>query len=127
LDGRWGWSASGSYDLWVLGPNGFHRHFVGHRDDPAPDLTWRLGGASLSLRSAARKAAGLQVLSLGLKGERKEAVLKGGHARLSLRETRGWYDVTVTAAQGSLWQRRLAGRLDEVGQPTTSDPFTRLE
>ena len=127
LDGRWGWSASGGYDLWVLGPNGFHRHFVGHRDDPSPDLTWRLGGASLSLQSAARNAAGLEVLSLGLKGERKEAALKGGHARLSLRETRGWYDVTVTAAQGSLWQRRLAGRLDEVGQATTSDPFKPLE
>lgn len=40
------WGAVGAdrrYDLWVLGPNGFHRHFMGHRDDPEllSWLVWR--------------------------------------------------------------------------------------
>ena len=38
LEGVWAASASGAYDLWVLGPNGFHRHFVGvaTRDAASP-------------------------------------------------------------------------------------------
>lgn len=40
LDDEWKFGASDVYDLWVLGPAGFHRHFVGHRNMPVPGLTW---------------------------------------------------------------------------------------
>jgi phospholipase C len=32
---RWPLDAQGRYDLWLLGPNGFHRHFQGAAKDPA--------------------------------------------------------------------------------------------
>ncbi len=38
LSDSWATLELGAYDLWVLGPNGFHRHFAGHATQDAPEL-----------------------------------------------------------------------------------------
>ena len=40
-----------------------------------------------------------------------------------LKDSAGWYDLTVTAASSTTFLRRLAGRV-ETGRPSTSDPAT---
>ena len=122
IEGQWSWSDTDSYDLWVLGPNGFHRHFVGHRDNPPIDLNWHFSPDRLELRNGASHAS-LRVQSMTLAGAlRQEAVLDRTLA-ISLRESRGWYDVTVESTGPGRWSRRLAGRVDSDGRETTSDPF----
>ena len=123
IEGQWDWNDTGSYDLWVLGPNGFHRHFAGHRDNPPIELNWHFSPDRLELRSLASHG-GLRVRAMTPAGaSRQEAVLDGTRA-ISLRESRGWYDVTIETTGPVRWSRRLAGRIDSDGRETTSDPFT---
>lgn len=127
IEGLWDWSESGGYDLWVLGPNGFHRHFAGHHDDPPIALNWQLGPRSLDLHAADPEPRHAQVLHVATAlpaAEHRHQQVMTRHATISLRETQGWYDVLVTADGTSSWRRRLAGRVDLAGRPTTSDPFT---
>ncbi|MEE4452955.1 phosphocholine-specific phospholipase C [Novosphingobium resinovorum] len=127
IEGHWGWSDRGDYDVWVLGPNGFHRHFVGHRDDAAITLSCRAALLSLDLRAASQQAAmpALRLRTmLASTASHREAAMDG-HASISLRETSGWYDVEIAAAGPVRWRRRLAGRVDLAGRETTSDPFMR--
>ncbi len=126
LDGQWGFDAEGHYDLWVLGPNGFHRHFAGHRDDAAlvSQLVWRTTPTELTLvlpaghREHALVAqverVGAGVLTTKLVDTRYGWPLRNSH---------GWYDVTITAATAPTYRRRVSGRVDAPGRMTCSDPF----
>ena len=49
IDGEWHYDADGRYDLWVLGPNGFHRHFAGQQGEPVPAVAWTIGDTGLAL------------------------------------------------------------------------------
>lgn len=126
LDGQWGFDAEGRYDLWVLGPNGFHRHFTGHRDDPAlmSQFVWRTTPTVLELMlPAGHRAHGLiaQVERVGA-----AALVTGlvdARYRWPLRNSHGWYDVTITAATAPTYRRRVSGRVDAPGRMTCSDPF----
>ncbi|MEN2747352.1 phospholipase C, phosphocholine-specific [Sphingomonas sp. T9W2] len=121
IDGHWPYAADGGYDLWVLGPNGFHRHFVGRRDDPAMAIAWSLSDAGLTLRVGT--APGLRVRRLTPGGGASEEVLLGGRHRWSLDGALGWYDVTLSSSAVPGWRRRLAGRHDRAGRASSSDPF----
>ena len=63
LDGIWDTATDGGrYDLWVLGPNGFHRHFAGRLAagaQAAPDIqvSYDAPGARLRLTLANRASA----------------------------------------------------------------------
>jgi phospholipase C len=118
----------GPYDLWVLGPGGFHRQFVGRRpgSDPAVAVQARGGDLWVSLSNpgaAAReltvwpgaysRAPGHWVRTLA-PGE----VLKRAW---STRADGGWYDLCVRLAGKRPYLRRLAGRV-ETGKPSVSDP-----
>ena len=121
----------GRYDLWLLGPNGFHRHVAGrlHADgeplsveaicDPAgPTLR-------LKLHNPGALARGFQVEAnaYGYAGHHEPALAPGLSATVAwnLAASGGWYDFSVRAddAPGSV--QRLAGRI-ETGAPSTSDP-----
>jgi phospholipase C len=124
LDDVW---AAGAYDLWVLGPNGFHRHFIGK----AP-------GSDPVLRALAAAGAGLLSLTLRNPGETARRLAAtpnaynagfrpwsltlppGREARkdLAVRASGGWYDISI---QADGYLRRLAGRL-ELGGDSISDP-----
>jgi len=111
------WPA-GAHDLWVLGPNGFHRRFAG--TDIGVEVTARAkdGAVQLTLTNSAK--------------EPRILIVEGGPKpwRVPLRTTEaqtfatdhGWYDLTVRDAADATWLRRLAGRI-ETGRDSISDPL----
>jgi phospholipase C len=126
LDGRWAFDDEGRYDLWVLGPNGFHRHFRGHRDDPKllSRLVWRATTAELALLLP----EGHRTHKLVARVERVGATtlmtpLTDAQPRWPLNDSYGWYDITVVAATVPNYLRRVSGRIDAPGRITCSDPF----
>ncbi len=126
LDGRWAFDGEGRYDLWVLGPNGFHRHFMGHRDDPVPlsGLVWRATDTAMTLHLP----NGHRTHKLVAHAERvgaKTAVTPLAEAQSSwpLSKSYGWYDITVVAGTAPNYLRRVSGRIDAPGRITCSDPF----
>jgi phospholipase C len=122
---------TGKYDIWVLGPNGFHRAFQGSVQaggavpgpeirvcyDPADDAVY------LSLMNAGDADAAFSVSANAYRKDGPwtyrvppQALLE---PRWHLAASAGWYDFTVTAANG--FMRRFAGRL-ETGRDSVSDP-----
>lgn len=109
------------YDLWVLGPAGFHRGFVGclaRGGEPA--VEWALEKDHLRLTVAAGHH-GLRVASPVYQAHHEAWApgSEGGTMRWPLAPTHGWYDLLLECPDG--WQRRLAGRIDGAWMPIT-DP-----
>lgn len=120
--------AAGSYDLFVLGPNGFHRRFAGdsRRSEPALAIL----PMERKIRVVARNAGLTErriVISHNAYGDRLKswsASLSAGRRRehvVDLNATGGWYDFTVTCEGLEGYLARFAGRLDD-RQFTTTDP-----
>ena len=125
LQGRWALDAQGRYDLWLLGPNGFHRHFRGVAG--APVLQAQVdpveGQLRLQLRNASSAAQSIRVRGGAYAGHMPEQTLMlaaGAQTTLAwdAAPTSGWYDLHVVAGDSEL---RLAGRAED-GRPGTSDP-----
>ncbi len=127
LDATWT-TYDGRYDLWLLGPNGFHRHYRGDldaaplqaeiaqdaRDPQALCLLLRNPGNS-ALRVELRPGAYAQaqphdsvMLAPGTEQRRSWSAAPSG----------GWYDLWLVQ-DGA--RQRLAGRV-ETGKPGVSDP-----
>ncbi|WP_334183680.1 phosphocholine-specific phospholipase C [Novosphingobium sp.] len=125
IEGHWAWSDREGYDLWVLGPNGFHRHFVGDRDSTPIVLTGRATPFNLDLKaiSSEKRLPELRVRTMLASPPFHQERIVTGEVSISLRDTLGWYDILVELAGSGGWQRRLAGRVDLEGRETTSDPF----
>ncbi|MBB3821667.1 phospholipase C [Xanthomonas arboricola] len=127
LEGDWS-TYDGRYDLWLIGPNGFHRHYRGDLSTPLlmteirqdPDdatsvlLSLRNGGSAavqVELQPGAYAAA---------QPHERLSIAPGAteQRRWKAAATGGWYDLWVHhdgAAQ------RLAGRI-ETGADSVSDP-----
>jgi phospholipase C len=109
------------HDLWVLGPNGFHRHFAAR--EITPEVHHAVGDDGLILTVP----PGLNDLSIVRlepgKTAPSPAQLKPGRHRWSLDTYLGWYDVTLTRAGDPHYRLRLAGRQDRPGRASVSDPF----
>ena len=126
LDGVWD---AGAYDLWVLGPAGFHRHFRGDaaQGEPTAAVTYDTAANILTLtlanpgKTARRLAVAPNAYGTALQPWQTE-LKPGGRAvhRWPLTATRGWYDLSVKLDGGG-YLRRLAGRL-ETGSDSISDP-----
>lgn len=115
------------YDIWVLGPAGFHRHFRGGADSGLTvesalnggprkiELTVRNAGSSPVTVSAKANAYG--------HGPWTVQVAPGKTVRRAwaLAASGGWYDLTVTRSDQPGWLRRLAGRV-ETGRDGVTDP-----
>jgi phospholipase C len=121
------WPAEGeAYDLWVLGPNGFHRHFAGAFDEtvqisavaePAHNqhtLTFRNTGKAARRLSVTSSAYGHAPWTATTAPGSSAPHIVSAHAG-------GWYDLTITDPDHPGFLRRLAGRLEN-GKPTSSDP-----
>ncbi|WP_238912902.1 phosphocholine-specific phospholipase C [Achromobacter insolitus] len=130
LEGTWHTASDdGRYDLWILGPNGFHRHCTGRAGAPPLEVTaaYQGPGASLQLtvRNPAQQARSFQVQAnaYGYPQASDTKLGPGESVSLSWDMTRsgGWYDVTVLDGGDPAYTRRLAGRI-ETGAPSTSDP-----
>ncbi|MDM9561512.1 MULTISPECIES: phosphocholine-specific phospholipase C [Bordetella] len=124
---------NGRYHFWLLGPNGYHREFVGDLRDEAtaalelqvcyrqcepPEVQARLynrgaGAATFAVTAGAYRGDGPWTLQ----------VEAGQIGELSwpLGDSGNWYDFTVTANDSKLWSRRFAGRVEN-GRDSVSDP-----
>ena len=135
LVGTWTAEAAGAYDLWVLGPNGFHRHFTGNArravsaaqpnpdvevsyDKTTGDLVVRLvnsgsGPCTFSIAANAYFAATPGVYTVVARSEQL--------VRCPLVASSHWYDFTVKVTGQADFSRRFAGRM-ETGVDGISDP-----
>jgi phospholipase C len=114
------WPA-GAHDLWVLGPNGFHRRFVG--EDAGVELTARAKGGAL-LVTVTNTQAKPRLVTIEAQGQAPwRATFKGvGTQSHAFPTTQGWYDLTARLDGEATWLRRLAGRV-ETGKDSISDPL----
>jgi phospholipase C len=113
------WTAAGGYDLWILGPTGFHRAV---RGKGAPGIAVRAAreGARivLELRNGtdAARAATVAQLAYADPAPRTVDLAAGAVERVVLPGP--WYDAEVRCGDAA-W--RFAGRI-ETGYDGTSDP-----
>jgi phospholipase C len=121
------WDA-GAYDLWVLGPGGFHRHFIGQAPgrEPAVSVNRIAGSLRLSLVNPGDSTRHVTVSSdVYDQGSEPWSVLLAAGAKArhtwSLRASGGWYDLKIRADSDERYLRRLAGRL-ETGAHSITDP-----
>ncbi|SSW63184.1 phosphocholine-specific phospholipase C [Achromobacter agilis] len=132
LQDAWPALADGRYDLWVLGPNGFHRHCTGRLGSPATpplEVTADHQGPGMPLRLTVRNPAPqarsflVEANAYGYPRPAATALPPGEAVSLSwdMSRSAGWYDVTVRDNNDPAYARRLAGRI-ETGAPSTSDP-----
>lgn len=99
------------HDLWILGPNGFHRHLAG----TAPAFSADMAADGLHLRQHGRVT--LTDLAYGA----PERTLEPGGVEVvpcDLSASHGWYDIRISDGHTAL---RLAGHI-ETGQASFSDP-----
>ncbi|MDQ2928188.1 MAG: phospholipase C, phosphocholine-specific [Pseudomonadota bacterium] len=123
--------ADGSYDLWLLGPNGFHRQFTGavgpERRGPEVQVAYDKGTCALRITLRNNGSAPC-VFSLApnayfdTAATRHELALAAELVVIRpLAASQGWYDFSATLGSQPAYSRRFAGRL-ETGRPSVSDP-----
>lgn len=116
---------AGAYDLWILGPNGFHRHLAGSAQDQAiaAGLSWTFDRGWRRLRFETARGNDLIVSPNAYRGHHHPWHSSAGQRDhvWQLEPTMGWYDLSVTSAAAPAFVRRIAGRL-ETGRASCSDP-----
>jgi phospholipase C len=124
LDGVW---PGETYDLWLLGPNGFHRHYIGAAGAPAPDASLVITPKTGVIEVRLRKSANVVVTHNAYEPKPNQPPTTLGYEpglplgqHWSLKPSHGWYDVTLRSTDGR-WMRRLAGRV-ETGADSITDP-----
>ena len=135
LTGSWSPASTGAYDLWILGPNGFHRHLSGNAlrlavanaanpelqvtaDRASGELLVKLlntGGTPCVFQLTANRYGPATVSEFTVVARSEQAL------RLSLTASGRWYDFSVKVRDLAGYSRRFAGRV-ETGAPSISDP-----
>jgi phospholipase C len=113
------------YDLWILGPNGFHRAFAGTTVAGGlmaqADLSAQPASLSLNLRNAGVAAVTTTIDATVYGGASETVTLEPGKRlkrTYALAESGNWYDVMVRS-EGFV--ARFAGRV-ETGVASITDP-----
>lgn len=126
---------AGLYDLWLIGPNGFHRHFTGNvrvtagEDKAHPEVRIRRDPARhaliVSLANSGDKACTFVVGHLAHQQHAPKSFRVDGGQTVewpaTLARDHGWYDIRITVEGLDGYVRRFAGRL-ESGRHGISDP-----
>ncbi|QSB55733.1 phospholipase C, phosphocholine-specific [Acinetobacter calcoaceticus] len=133
LDDVWN-ATNGQYDLWVLGPNGFHRAFKGNlsqanQTQALPEIRVCVeecdANLYLKVRHDGNKSVKLTVKANAYLAN-KTWNIETDHSEKELvwdmSEFGGWYDFTVTLADDATFSRRFAGRI-ETQEDSISDPY----
>jgi phospholipase C len=117
------------FDLWVLGPNGFLRHFTGKASTAnlAPVVQIRQAARrsqlEITIGNAGQESCQMTLGAdaYGMVPARQIAVSAGGSSRTvwSAERSQDWYDFTLTASGISV---RAAGRIER-GLHGISDPL----
>ncbi|MGV2862620.1 phosphocholine-specific phospholipase C [Achromobacter sp. AGC39] len=125
LDDGWRLGAGGVYDLWLLGPDGFHRQFKGDARDGGmleAQLVPVTSGLRIRLVNRSDTPQPVKLESNMGDGWRTMAhVQAGGALELKYVGCEGWYDLHISAPAMPAFGRRLAGRID-AGKPGVPDP-----
>ncbi len=137
LDDTWNAMAdnAGSYDLWVLGPNGFHRHFrgdlsslrAGDAANPEVRVCYDIanGNVYLSMLNGGKSACKFTIRAKAYRNDGPwTATVAGGNSaeqHWDLAASGAWYDFDVTCDADTSFHRRFAGRV-ETGKHSVSDP-----
>lgn len=133
LDDIWK-TQNSQYDLWILGPNGFHRSFSG-------DLRQNFQSESLpEIRVCMEECTPNLFLKVRHDGKSSVKLLVKANAYLmdkswqidtattekdltwNMSDYGGWYDFTVTIQNEPSFTRRFAGRI-ETNKDSISDPY----
>ncbi|MDP9603074.1 UNVERIFIED_ORG: phospholipase C [Variovorax paradoxus] len=141
LDDTWNPAAdnSGFYDLWVLGPNGFHRHFKGDlnrlRAGGVPNPEVRVcydvtnGNVSVEMLNGGGGNCKFTVRAKAYRDDGPWTATVAGGAKAEqawvLASSGQWYDFAVTCDADPAFYRRFAGRV-ETGRHSVSDPAMGL-
>jgi phospholipase C len=123
------WLIDGGYDLWLLGPNGFHRHFAGAAAtsalDPEISLAYQHGDLEITLHNRGLEACQFQLSANAYFADGPIAIRVPAGAtrrhRWSLRRSARWYDLTARVLGLPSFLRRFAGRVEN-GRDGLSDP-----
>ncbi|CAM4329259.1 phospholipase C, phosphocholine-specific [Bordetella tumbae] len=141
LDDVWATSDdAGEYDLWVLGPNGFHRAFKGDltaqaaQTAVAPEVRVCYdianGNVYLTTMNDGNGDASFTIKANAYfnEGPWTVSVAAGASEDIhwDLASSTRWYDFTVTCTALPGWSRRFAGRV-ETGADGISDPAMGFE
>ncbi|RZF51133.1 phospholipase C, phosphocholine-specific [Acinetobacter halotolerans] len=122
------------YDLWVLGPNGFHRSFAGNliqatQLEALPEIRVCMEECDsklfLKVRNDAAQTAQLVVTAnayLPNKTWQIETAANEKELSWDMSEFGGWYDFTVSIQNEPSYRRRFAGRI-ETNEDSISDPY----
>lgn len=122
------------YDLWILGPNGFHRAFKGHlakiaQREALPEIRVCMEECDpkmfLKVRHDGKQAVKLIVKAnayLPNKTWVVETATTEKELSWDMSEFGGWYDFTVTIENEPSFSRRFAGRI-ETNEDSISDPY----
>lgn len=123
IDAEWPLDAEGRYDLWLLGPNGFHRHFAGQGTTHAGAIRWQQRRAGAPLLIVHTPAA------LTSEWPRHPALrqIAAGETRVSLGTTGGWYDLVLRDPDAPGYRRRLAGRIENGSDGWSEPPLTNVK
>ena len=134
LSDMWTPAVGGPYDLWVLGPNGYHRHFTGSAlravaaGQPRPEVQVRCDAATGELvvrmvnAGAAPCTFNLNANAYAaLRQMRTVAARTDLLVRIPVASNGYWYDISATVSGQLDYLRRFAGRV-ETGRHTVSDP-----
>jgi phospholipase C len=136
LDDTWTPAAgdNGLYDLWVLGPNGFHRQFKGNvnalgTSNAAPEVRVCYditnGNVYLNMRNDGKATCKFTVTAKAYRNDGPWTATVNGGASVDqhweLANSGQWYDFAVTCDADPAYYRRFAGRV-ETGKHTVSDP-----
>uniref|UniRef100_UPI0005BD9689 phospholipase domain-containing protein n=1 Tax=Pseudacidovorax intermedius TaxID=433924 RepID=UPI0005BD9689 len=138
------WAAAtdnaGLYDLWVLGPNGYHRHFRGDLNalraggsaNPELRVCYDVANGNVYLKML-NGGSGACSFTIRAKAYRNDGpwtatVAAGASAEQhwDLSGSGRWYDFAVTSSADPSFYRRFAGRV-ETGAPSVSDPAMGLQ
>lgn len=109
-------------DLFVLGPDGFHRRLTGRADCFSASVHGGLTAQiTLRITNLDRKAVSITMTDMAYGAKEQIVAVDPGQVHelaLDLAASHGWYDRQFSA-DGQVW--RVAGHV-ETGQPSYSDP-----
>ncbi|WP_062472605.1 phosphocholine-specific phospholipase C [Variovorax boronicumulans] len=141
LDDTWDLAGSSAtaYDLWVLGPNGYHRHFKGDLNSlraggaavPEVRVCYDItnGNVYLEMRNDGKNACKFTMHAKAYRNDGPWTATVAGGAKTEqhweLAASGQWYDFAVTCDSDPAFYRRFAGRV-ETGKHTVSDPAMGL-
>lgn len=124
----------GLYDLWVLGPNGFHRHFKGDLNrlvdlqiNPEIRVCYDIanGNVYAELMNMGNKEVEFSLSPIVYQSD-SPVKLKVAAGQMvtqhwDLQDSWQWYDFAVTCSNDAKFYRRFSGRI-ETGLDSVSDP-----